>query len=117
MSKKQIFAVIYRGYIQSGKEDRYVECWKTIASYFVAERGALGSTLHKTSEGMWIAYSKWPDRATRDASWPKLGEEANFELPAHIRQAIEGLKGCFNTEETFPEICMELIEEICSRQE
>lgn len=110
--QRSVFAVIYRGHLKPDTEAEYIKCWKLIASYFVAERGALGSTLHKTDDGMWVAYSKWPDRATRDASWPMGDEKASVELPEYIRKAIEGIKQCLCTEKVFPEICMELIEEI-----
>ena len=65
-----MFAVIYRGYLKSvDDKEVYRKAWHTVAAYFVAHRGALGSCLHKTEEGMWLAYSRWPDKATRDASW------------------------------------------------
>jgi len=105
------FAVLYRGYLRPGKEAEYIECWKIISSYFVAERGAIGSTLHKTEEGMWVAYSRWPDRKTRDSSWPKDGEDANSELPEKIRDAIIEIKSCLDPERPLPEIAMEIVEE------
>ncbi len=102
-----MFAVIYRGYVKPELESQYQEYWKIVASYFVKERGALGSTLHQAEDGMWVAYSRWPDKATRDASWPRDKEKANADLPLHIQQAIEGLKACG---EQLPEICMEVRE-------
>lgn len=47
-----MFAVIYRAYIKSGYEAEYQKLWRKIATYFVEKRGALGSCLHKTNEGM-----------------------------------------------------------------
>jgi hypothetical protein len=111
---KPVFAVIYRGFVKPGCEMQYQECWKIIASYFVKERGALGSTLHRAEDGMWVAYSRWPDKATRDASWPRDKENINSEFPLVIREAIIGLKQCLETERRLPEICMEIIEEISS---
>ena len=61
---------------------------------------------------MWVAYSKWPDKAARDASWPQEGEPASDELPAHIREAVMSLKQCMDSDRPFPEIHMELIEEV-----
>ncbi|PJD94791.1 MAG: hypothetical protein CK425_10395 [Parachlamydia sp.] len=111
-----MFAVIYRGYVKTGCEAYYLECWTTVASYFVEECGALGSTLHKTDEGMWIAYSKWPDKATRDALWSSGKGEANAKLPLHVQEAINGLKLCLEEEKLLPEICMEVLEEIAPRR-
>lgn len=108
-----MFAVIYRGYVKPGLEQEYQEHWKTVATFFVRKRGALGSTLHKTEEGMWVAYSKWPDKATRDSSWPQGKDAVNPELPADIHQAIFGLKQCLDSERQLPEICMEIKESVC----
>lgn len=103
------FAVIYRSYILPNKEKEYIALWKTIANYFVENRGALGSTLHKAEEGYWVAYSRWPDKKTRDASW--LNDGIKEDLPKIIQEAIASLKACANLEkERFSDICMEIIE-------
>lgn len=106
-----MFAVIYRGYIQKEKEEDYQKNWHRIASYFIEHCGALGSCLHKTEDGMWLAYSRWPDKATRDAAWP--GENApSDKLPNDIRQAILAIKNCADQEKKFPEICMEVVDDL-----
>lgn len=63
-----MFAVIYRAYMKPGLEMEYQQAWRKVATYFVEHRGALGSCLHQAEDGMWLAYSRWPDQATRDAS-------------------------------------------------
>lgn len=105
-----MFAVIYQIYLKPGSEEPFRKYWTEVASYFVDERGALGSTLHKTEEGMWVAYSRWPDKATRDASWPQEGAEVSSAISPAMRQAIEGLKECI--EKRLPEVCMKIEEEI-----
>ena len=106
-----MFAVIYRAFIKPGLELEYQEAWRECASYFVKCRGALGSCLHKTSEGMWVAYSRWPDQQTRDASWP--GENTpSSELPSEIRNAVLTIKDCLDQERKIPEICMEVIDDL-----
>ena len=103
------FAVLYQGYVKQERELEYQNAWHTIATYFVEKRGALGSRLHRTDAGLWVAYSRWPNRATRDASWP--GENApSSALPDTIRQAIMQLKDCIESQ--LPEICMEVIDDI-----
>ena len=107
-----MFAVIYRGYLKSvDDKEVYRKAWHTVAAYFVAHRGALGSCLHKTEEGMWLAYSRWPDKATRDASWP--GEDVlSSELPQDIRDAICVIKNCADQERQLPEICLEVVDDL-----
>ena len=107
-----MFAVIYRGYIKPGFEEEYQKHWKTVATYFVEQRGSLGSTLHKSDDGMWIAYSRWPDKATRDSSWPRDQEAINSFFPASICEAIQGIKASLDASRLLPEICMEIKEMI-----
>jgi hypothetical protein len=104
-----MFAVIYQAYIKLGRESEYKNAWNTIATYFIEKRGALGSCLHKTDSGLWVAYSRWPDQTARDASWPK--EDAiSTELPQAIRESIVVLKDCI--EKQFPEIAMEIVDDL-----
>ncbi|WP_420421004.1 antibiotic biosynthesis monooxygenase family protein [Simkania sp.] len=105
-----MFAVIYRGVVKREKEAAFRKAWNTVATFFVENRGALGSSLHRAEEGMWVAYSRWPDQATRDASWPKDDEEVNATFPMHVKEAVLELKTCFEDEK--PQICMELMDEV-----
>ncbi|MEN8236762.1 MAG: hypothetical protein ABFQ95_04375 [Pseudomonadota bacterium] len=104
------FAVIYQGFIKEGSEDTYKACWNKIAQYFIASRGAIGSCLHKVEDGSWLAYSRWPDKETRDQSWPGEDEIAQ-SLPDEIVEAIKGLKACIDHSKPFTETCMQLVED------
>ncbi len=106
-----MFAVIYKSWIHEGKEDDFKKHWHIVASYFVESRGALGSCLHKTQEGYWLAYSRWPDKATRDNSWPGDAEISN-ELPSEVRQAIVGIRECKDQTRELPEIHMEVVDDL-----
>lgn len=106
-----MFAVIYRGYIQEGRETEYQKLWHTIARYFKEQRGALGSCLYCSEDGMWLAYSRWPDKATRDASWSNDSAVSN-ELPSEIQQAIVDIKDCIDQERALPEIAMEVVDDM-----
>jgi hypothetical protein len=106
-----MFAVIYRAFIKPGLELKYQEAWHQVASYFVKNRGAIGSSLHKTSEGMWVAYSRWPDKKTRDASWP--GENAPVDvLPNEIKEAIITIQYCIDQTQKLPDICMDVVDDL-----
>ena len=106
-----MFAVIYRAYIKPGYELDYQKTWHQLVTYFVKNRGAIGSCLHKTSEGMWVAYSRWPDKATRDASWPGLNAPAD-DLPDEIKKAIVTIQNCIDQTQKLPDICMEVIDDL-----
>lgn len=107
-----MFAVIYRSYIKPEHEKIYKNHWKTVATYFVRHRGAISSTLHKSREGLWVAYSKWPDQTTRDKSWPQCASQIDPSFPKEVIDAIAWIKHSQEGSEKFPEICMELHEEI-----
>lgn len=107
---KSDFAVIYRSYLKPGRESDYQKAWKIVAQYFVNCRGAIGSCLHRTSDGMWVAYSRWPDQKTRDASWP--GDEPSDELPQEIRDAVIMIQDCLDPDRKLPDICMEVVNDL-----
>lgn len=107
-----MFAVIYRGYVIEGKESDYRDAWRVVAKYFVEERGAIGSCLHQTADGMWVAYSRWPDQKTRDASWPGGEGASAVDCPVEIREAIATIKNCLMADRLLPEIQMAVIEDL-----
>ena len=81
-----MFAVIYRAYLKVGTESEYQHLWNLVVHYFVKHCGALGSCLHQTEEGFWLAYSRWPDKATRDAAWPQGIHHPQLYLMKLVRQ-------------------------------
>lgn len=106
----KMFAVIYQGYIKPGRETEYQEAWNKVARYFIEQRGAIGSCLHRTSDGLWVAYSRWPDKKTRDNSWP--GDNApSDELPPEIRNAVLIIKDCLDPDRKIPDLCMEVLDD------
>ena len=112
-----MFAVIYKAYVHRGVEEQYKKLWRQIAGYFIDHWGALGSCLHKTAQGEWIAYSRWPDKATRDASWPPEGEELPEVLSPEIRTIILALKKCIDKDRSFQEIGMEVMDDLLFKKE
>ena len=101
-----MLAVIYRSYVKKELEDIYQSSWEIIAKYFIKERGAIGSCLHRTDDGCWLAYSRWPNKEVREKS--KIYELLNNPtIPANVRNAIKTIKECKDhNKEEFKEICM-----------
>lgn len=104
-----MFAVIYRGYIFPDLEEEYEKLWAEIASFFVEHRGALGSCLHKTETGEYIAYSRWPSREVRDNSW---GDDRQSDMPARIEEVIGKIKDCRDLSKPHDEICMDVVDDL-----
>jgi len=109
------FAVIYQGYLKPNRESEYQILWNKIARYFMEHRGAIGSCLHRTSDDLWLAYSRWPSKAVRDASWSDEAT-ASKELPEEIRNAISALKDCIDQERKISEVSMEVIDDLLLTQ-
>ena len=72
------FAVIYRWRIRSGMEERFQQAWEAVTKSLKAERGALGSRLHRAEDGSWIAYAQWP---TKDA-WERSRDLGSLDPTA-----------------------------------
>ena len=109
-----MFAVIYRGYLKNNKEGAYKNAWRLIAEYFIEEKGAIGSCLHQTSDGMWVAYSRWVSKEARDAAWPKDMESIDENYPIFIKDAIVTLKECVDEKRHLPEMCLDVVEDLLS---
>lgn len=108
-----MFAIIYRFTLKPHQEKIYKECWNKIVNYFIEKRGAIGSCLHKGTDDLWVAYSRWPDKATRDASWPGDNAPSN-ELPDDIRESIQKMQAIKNENqnlEQYDEICLDVIKD------
>ena len=109
-----MFAVIYRFKLQPHQETDYQHYWHTLATYFIKERGAIGSCLHKGEDGLWVAYSRWPDKATRDASWSD-NAVFNEALPQNIRDIIGkmyAIKEENSALKEYDEIPLEIIDDL-----
>lgn len=105
-----MFAVIYRSYVKPELEEEYQKLWNQVANYFIQNRGAIGSCLHKTEDGMWLAYSRWPDKATLDASWSS--DSTIEDLPHLIKETIVNMKNCTDQDRKLPEIGMEVVDDL-----
>lgn len=62
------FAVIYRWRMHAGKETQFQKAWATVTRRLMTERGARGSRLHQSEDGIWLAYAQWPDKLAWEAS-------------------------------------------------
>jgi hypothetical protein len=107
-----MFAVIYQGYVKTGREIEYKKAWHRIACYYIDCRGALGSCLHEGEKGLWLAYSRWPDKQTRDAAWPGENRIPSPALPEDIKEAITTLKDCLDKERKLPEIYLNVVDDM-----
>lgn len=92
-----MFTVIYRWRIKPEFENQFVESWSEITEYLMKNFGALGSRLHRGSDGLWYAYAQWQTSEMRDYAFQNSPE---MPVREKMKQAIE---------ESFPEIRLEII--------
>jgi hypothetical protein len=59
-----MFAVIYRWRAAPGQEAACEEGWRRATLAIRRCLGGLGSRLHRTADGAYVAYAQWPDEAT-----------------------------------------------------
>lgn len=102
-----MIAVIYRFYVKKGFEETYQKAWSVVALYFKNHRGALGSSLHKGEDCLWVAYSRWPDEKTRKASWP-----TGKDFPDKVQKALDTMKACTDQRRKLPEISLNVMSDL-----
>ena len=83
MSKPTVgFVVIYRWKLHAGMERQFQQAWERATPLLMRHRGALGSRLHKSADGTWIAYAQWPNRHSWELSraLPAVDPEASRQM-------------------------------------
>ena len=90
-----MFAVIYRFHPKVGREADFETEWHAGTTLIRAERGSLGSRLHRSPDGGYMAYAQWP---SRDA-W-KNPPPASTEL----RDTLARMNACLSESEVKAEL-------------
>ncbi|GAC1625513.1 MAG: hypothetical protein NVS9B10_12500 [Nevskia sp.] len=81
------FAVLYQWQIKPGKVRQFAAAWADMTDALREQRGALGSRLHRSEQGTWMAYAQWPTRALYERSGD-LGP-VNPEALERLQDAVE----------------------------
>lgn len=63
-----VFCVIYRWKVAKKDETDFIRIWKGGTDEVYRLKGSLGSSLHKLSDGTYLAYARWPSRQ----AWEKM---------------------------------------------
>ena len=92
------FVVLYRWRLHPGAEHAFVAAWSRISARLQADRGSLGSRLHRGSDGIWYSYAQWPSAQAREQA-AALGS-VDTEASRAMREAIA---------ESFPEVVLECV--------
>ena len=80
-----MFAVIYRFKVKKDHENKFEKSWEAMTYEFRNVHGGLGSCLHKSENGEYVAYARWPNRLT----WERKKEIRNTKAMASMKNSIE----------------------------
>ncbi len=87
-----MYCVIYKFIIIEGKEKQFISSWKKVTEAFKTHCGALGSRLHKSRDGEYIAYAQWPSKEIRDkAVLPESVVENSYKEMRNSCESVETL--------------------------
>ncbi|HEY2388106.1 MAG TPA: antibiotic biosynthesis monooxygenase family protein [Candidatus Binatia bacterium] len=78
-----MFVVVYRWTVREGLDDQFQRAWATRTEEVRREMGGLGSRLHRSADGSWIAYAQWPSRT----AWEAAGSAQRNPSAAQERMA------------------------------
>ena len=59
-----MFAVLYRWRVDAENAAEFVHQWELATAAIREQCGSFGSRLHRTEDGEWVAYARWPDSET-----------------------------------------------------
>lgn len=83
---EHVLTVIYQWTVKHGFDAQFRAAWREMTLSLRESRGALGSRLHQSEPGKYVAYAQWPSRAVYDQAQAK--ESANPEAGKKMREAI-----------------------------
>ena len=87
------FCAIYRWRLHPGSEETFVRAWSRITQLLLAERGSLGSRLHRGPDDIWYSYTQWPSAAAKaeGLARPSVDPEAWQQLRESIAESLPEL--------------------------
>jgi Antibiotic biosynthesis monooxygenase len=59
-----VLVVVYRWIVDAGHENAFEQAWSSMTDIIRDRYGGLGSRLHRTTDGRFVAYAQWPDKET-----------------------------------------------------
>jgi heme-degrading monooxygenase HmoA len=87
-----MFCVIYQFVVKAGCEQEFVQAWQVRTAEIRREHGGLGSRLHKTGSGSWLAYAQWPSREM----WKDAGKVSSVsEASVKMKDAVLSIETLF----------------------
>lgn len=80
-----MLVAIYQWRVKPGRETEFTQAWSKLTTIIYERQGSLGSRLHRTEDGHFLAYAQWPNLEAYNASdgVPSLPEEEHCRAILH----------------------------------
>lgn len=90
MNTESPFCALYRWRLHPGTEATFVEAWSRVTQLLRAERGSLGSRLHRGPDAIWYSYTQWPSAEAKaeGLARPSVDPEAWERMRSCIAQSL-----------------------------
>lgn len=85
-----MFIALYRWKLKPGKEEQFREAWSEVTLAIREKFGSLGSRLHHSEDGTWVAYAQWPTKELWQAerSFGPAVEAARMKMREAIDESL-----------------------------
>lgn len=87
---------LYRWKIRLGSQRQFEQNWSIVTNAIKCQCGSFGSRLHLATNGDYVGYAQWPDRAAREKC--EL-DKSTLEARKLMREAVEV---------SYPDECLEV---------
>jgi hypothetical protein len=94
-----MFCVLYKFIVKSDCDDHFRHHWSAVTQWYYHHACSLGSRLHRTNNGEYIAYAQWQTRE----QWETQRDTSDVELQAHrqaMREACEKIEVLYELDVT-----------------
>ncbi len=86
-----MYCVIYQFVVKAGSETQFENAWKGLTELIYEYEGSLGSRLHLSENGEYIAYAQWPSKDVFDKAGDHMPEKADLFRKA-MRESCNEIK-------------------------
>jgi len=86
-----MFCVIYSFEVKEGAKEKFISAWAAMTKLIKKYEGGLGSRLHQSGDGNYLAYAQWPSREKWEGSGDLLPQEAETHR-AKMKEACHSIE-------------------------
>lgn len=73
-----MYCILYSFDVIPGEEERFIKAWRGLTLFYKAQANSLGSRLHQSKSGGFVAYAQWPSEAVFNAAGDRENDQAQF---------------------------------------